>query len=83
MDAAGPDRPVGAFRLLQHRLRLLVPIVAMVSGQSFTAFLHPPGMKHTRLHDASRPARGKLAQGFVGRSVPALGLPAADRRRRR
>src|SRR5216684_3134253 len=71
MDLAGPEFPVGAqYAYGGTGYTLLAMIVAIVSGQSFADFLKanvfdPLGMKHTVVYDASRPARHKLAHGYL------------------
>jgi CubicO group peptidase (beta-lactamase class C family) len=71
MDLAGPDFPVGTqYGYGGTAYTLLAMIVAIVSGQSFANFLKanvfdPLGMKHTVVYDASRPARHKLAHGYL------------------
>jgi len=67
----GPDFPVGTqYAYSNTGYVLLALIVAIVSGQSFADFLKanvfdPLGMKHTVVYDASRPARHRLAQGYI------------------
>jgi CubicO group peptidase (beta-lactamase class C family) len=71
MGVAGPDFPVGTqYVYTDTAYVLLAMIVAIVSGRSFAEFLNahvfaPLGMRHTVVYDASRPARHKLAQGYL------------------
>jgi CubicO group peptidase (beta-lactamase class C family) len=71
MGLAGPEFPVGSqYAYGGTGYTLLALIVAIVSGQSFADFLKakvfdPLGMKHTVVYDASRPARHKLAHGYL------------------
>ena len=71
MDLAGPQFPAGTqYAYHDTAYTLLAMIVAIVSGLSFADFLKanvfdPLGMKHTVVYDASRPARHKLAQGYL------------------
>jgi CubicO group peptidase (beta-lactamase class C family) len=71
VSGPGPDFPVGAqYAYSNTGYVLLALIVANVSGQSFADFLKanvfdPLGMKHTVVYDASRPARHRLAQGYI------------------
>jgi CubicO group peptidase (beta-lactamase class C family) len=71
MDLPGPEFPIGSqFYYGGTGYTLLAMIVAIVSGQSFADFLKanvfdPLGMKHTVVYDACRPARHKLAHGYL------------------
>jgi CubicO group peptidase (beta-lactamase class C family) len=71
MDLTGLDFPVGTqYAYSGTGYVLLAMIVAIVSGQSFADFLKanvfdPLGMMHTVVYDASRPARHKLAHGYL------------------
>lgn len=68
---AGPQFAVGTqYAYSGIGYVLLAMIVAIVSGQSFADFLKvrifdPLGMKHTVAYDESRPARHKLAHGYL------------------
>jgi CubicO group peptidase (beta-lactamase class C family) len=71
MNLAGPEFPVGTrFAYSGMGYVLLAMIVASVSCQSSAEFLKarifdPLGMKHTVAYDQSRPARHKLAHGYL------------------
>jgi len=71
IDLPGLDFPVGSqFGYRGTSYVLLAMIVALVSGQSFAGFLkanvfNPLGMKNSVVYDASRPARHKLAHGYL------------------
>ncbi len=68
---AGPEFPVGTrFAYSGMGYVLLAMIVATVYGQSSAEFLKarifdPLGMKHTVAYDQSRPARHRLAHGYL------------------
>jgi CubicO group peptidase (beta-lactamase class C family) len=70
-NLAGPEFPVGIrFAYSGMGYVLLAMIVATVSGQSSAEFLKarifdPLGMKHTVAYDQSRPARHRLAHGYL------------------
>jgi CubicO group peptidase (beta-lactamase class C family) len=71
MELAGPEFPAGAqYAYGGTSYVLLAMIAAIVSDQSFADFLKakvfdPLGMKHTVVYDASRPARHRLAHGYL------------------
>lgn len=71
MKLTGPEFPVGTqYAYSGMGYVLLAMIVAIVSGQSFGDFLKtrifdPLGMKHTVAYDQTRPARHKLAHGYL------------------
>ena len=71
MGLAGSEFPAGAkFAYDDTAYTLLATIVATVSGQSFAAFMKanifdPIGMKHSVVYDGARPARHKLAHGYL------------------
>jgi CubicO group peptidase (beta-lactamase class C family) len=70
-NLAGPEFPGGTrFSYSGMGYVLLAMIVATVSGQSSAEFLKarifdPLGMKHTVAYDQSRPARHRLAHGYL------------------